>query len=303
MALKVLLVDDQPSARLMAQAILEHAGYEVHACSTGSDGLDALSKYQFDFAFIDVNLPDMSGLDLPGKCTAPWLPPMLGITSMPTANLMSSALAAGMCGLLKKPITREQLTGAMAAARSARAMSARVRFGEQPVDLKVLAEIRATGDEELMRRLVDQAIADARQCIEDLAPIDVRANPDDWRNAVQNLHGVALTVGARRLASTTGDAATLSDDELVTRADELRQEFAKLLEEARAWLDEHGRLLSARERDCLRLAAAGLGTKGIADKLAIAEPTVKFHLNNAAIKLDARGRVQAVAKAVKLGAI
>jgi len=150
---------------------------------------------------------------------------------------------------------------------------------------------------------VDQAIADARQCIEDLAPIDARTNPDDWRNAVQNLHGVALTVGARRLASATADAATLSDNELVTRADELRQEFAKLLEEARAWLDEHGRLLSARERDCLRLAAAGFGTKGIADKLAIAEPTVKFHLNNAATKLDARGRVQAVAKAVKLGAI
>ena len=255
MALKVLLVDDEPSARLMVQAILEHAGYEVHACSTGSDGLDALSKYQFDFAFIDVNLPDMSGLDLPGKCTAPWLPPILGITSMPTANLMSSALAAGMCALLKKPITREQLTGAMAATRSSRVMSARVRFGEQPVDLKVLAEIRATGDGELMQRLVDQAIADAQQCIEDLAPIDAQTNIDSWRNAVQNLHGVALTVGARRLASSTADAATLSDDELITRADELRQEFAKLLEEASACLDEHGRLLSTRERDCLRLAA------------------------------------------------
>ena len=303
MALKVLLVDDQPSARLMVQAILEHAGYEVHACSTGSDGLDAFSRHQFDFAFIDINLPDMSGLDVPSKCTAPWLPPILGITSMPTANLMSSALAAGMCGLLKKPITREQLTGAMAATRSARVMSARVRFGEQPVDLKVLAEIRATGDGELMQRLVDQAIADAQQCIEDLAPIDAQTNIDSWRNAVQNLHGVALTVGARRLASSTADAATLSDEELVTRADELRQEFAKLLEEASACLDEHGRLLSTRERDCLRLAAAGLGTKGIADKLTIAEPTVKFHLNNAAIKLDARGRVQAVAKAVKLGAI
>jgi DNA-binding NarL/FixJ family response regulator len=303
MALKVLLVDDQPSARLMVQAILEHAGYEVHTCSTGSDGIDALSKHQFDFAFIDVNLPDMSGLDVPGKCSAPWLPPILGITSMPTANLMSSALAAGMCGLLKKPITREQLTGAMAATRSTRVMSARVRFGELPVDLKALAEIRTHGDEQLMQRLVDQAIADARLCIEDLAPINVKASTSSWRNAAQNLHGVALTVGARRLASATADAATLSDAELITRADELRQEFAKLLEEARAWLDEHGRLLSARERDCLRLAAAGHGTKGIADKLAIAEPTVKFHLNNAAMKLDARGRVQAVAKAVKLGAI
>jgi len=305
MALKVLLVDDQPSTRLMVQALLEHAGYEVFECSTGGEGLDALSRQRFDFAFIDLNLPDMSGLELPGRCAdLPFrLPPVLGITSMPTANLMSSALTAGMCGLLRKPITREQLAEAMAAARKVRAPTERVRFGDQPIDLKVLSEIRATGDGELIQRFVDQAIADARRCIEDLGQADVRANLEVWRTTVQTLHGVAVTVGARRLASATADTATLSSEQLADRADDLRQDFAKLLEEARIWLEEHVRLLSSRERDCLRLAAAGLGTKGIADKLAIAEPTVKFHLNNAAIKLNARGRVQAVARAVKLGAI
>jgi|KBSMisStaDraftv2_1062788.scaffolds.fasta_scaffold115765_1 DNA-binding NarL/FixJ family response regulator len=305
MALKVLLVDDQPSTRLMVQALLEHAGHEVFECSTGSEGLDALSREHFDFAFIDLNLPDMSGLELPGRCadSAFRLPPVLGITSMPTANLMSSALSAGMCGLLRKPITGQQLADAMAAARKVRAPAERVRFGEQPIDLKVLSEIRATGDEELIQRFFDQAVADARRCVEDLGQPEVRASLENWRTTVQTLHGVAVTVGARRLASATADTATLSSEQLAERADELRQDFAKLLEEARVWLEEHVRLLSPRERDCLRLAATGLGTKGIADKLAIAEPTVKFHLNNAAIKLNARGRVQAVAKAVKLGAI
>jgi two-component system chemotaxis response regulator CheY len=285
MALKVLLVDDQPSTRLMVQALLEHAGYEVFECSTGGEGLDALSREHFDFAFIDINLPDMSGLELPGRCADSCfrLPPILGITSMPTASLMSSALSAGMCGLLRKPITREQLAEAMVAARKVRAPAERVRFGELPIDLKVLSEIRATGDGELIQRFVDQAVADARRCVEDLGQADVRANLENWRTTVQTLHGVAVTVGARRLASATADTATLSNELLAERADV--------------------RLLSSRERDCLRLAAAGFGTKGIADKLAIAEPTVKFHLNNAAIKLNARGRVQAVAKAVKLGAI
>jgi DNA-binding NarL/FixJ family response regulator len=305
MTLKVLLVDDQPSTRLMVQALLEHAGYEVFACSTGSEGLNALSKEHFDFAFIDLNLPDMSGLELPGRCVDASfrMPPVLGITSMPTANLMSSALSSGMCGLLRKPITREQLTEAMAAARKVRAPTERVRFGEQPIDLKVLSEIRATGDEQLIQRLVDQAVADGHRCVEDLGQPEVRANLESWRTTVQTLHGIAVMVGARRLASATADTATFSGEQLAERADDLRQDFAKLLEEARVWLEEHVRLLSSRERDCLRLAAAGLGTKGIADKLAIAEPTVKFHLNNAAIKLNARGRVQAVARAVKLGAI
>jgi DNA-binding NarL/FixJ family response regulator len=305
MALKVLLVDDQPSTRLMVQALLEHAGCEVFACSTGSEGLAALSREHFHFAFVDLNLPDMSGLELPGRCTDSSfrLPPVLGITSMPTANLMSSALSAGMCGLLRKPITREQLAQAMAAARKVCSPTERVRFGEQPIDLKVLAEIRATGDDELIQRFVDQAVADARRCVDDLGQAEIRANLENWRTTVQTLHGVAVTVGARRLASATADTATFSSEQLAERADDLRQDFAKLLDEASAWLAEHVRLLSSRERDCLRLAASGLGTKGIADKLAIAEPTVKFHLNNAAIKLNARGRVQAVARAVKLGAI
>jgi DNA-binding NarL/FixJ family response regulator len=305
MALKVLLVDDQPSTRLMVQALLVHAGHEVFECSTGCEGLDALSKERFDFAFIDLNLPDMSGLELPRRSAdSPFrLPPVLGITSMPTANLMSAALNAGMCGLLRKPITREQLAEAMTAARKVRAPTERVRFGEQPIDLKVLSEIRATGDEELIQRFFDQAVADARRCVEDLGKAATRANLEDWRTTVQTLHGVAVTVGARRLSSATADTATLSSEQLAERMDDLRQDFDKLLDEARLWLEEHFRLLSSRERDCLRLAAAGLGTKGIADKLSIAEPTVKFHLTNAATKLNARGRVQAVAKAVKLGAI
>ncbi len=59
--------------------------------------------------------------------------------------------------------------------------------------------------------------------------------------------------------------------------------------------------LSEREIEVLRLIAAGLSNKEIAEKLFIAEGTAKNHVSNILSKLEARDRAQAVARANELG--
>jgi len=59
--------------------------------------------------------------------------------------------------------------------------------------------------------------------------------------------------------------------------------------------------LSEREIEVLRLIAAGLSNKEIAEKLFIAEGTAKNHVSNILSKLEARDRAQAVARAKELG--
>lgn len=61
--------------------------------------------------------------------------------------------------------------------------------------------------------------------------------------------------------------------------------------------------LTARERDCLRLAAQGLTATAIGERMRIAESTVVFHLNAAERKLGVRTRNHAIARAMALGAI
>jgi LuxR family maltose regulon positive regulatory protein len=61
--------------------------------------------------------------------------------------------------------------------------------------------------------------------------------------------------------------------------------------------------LSERELEVLRLAADGLSNREIADRLCLAESTVKSHLNTIFRKLDAKNRTQAVAQARQLGLI
>jgi DNA-binding NarL/FixJ family response regulator len=60
-------------------------------------------------------------------------------------------------------------------------------------------------------------------------------------------------------------------------------------------------VLSAREREVLRLVADGLPTKQISASLSITERTVKFHVNSILRKLGADNRAQAVALAAQRG--
>jgi DNA-binding CsgD family transcriptional regulator len=64
-----------------------------------------------------------------------------------------------------------------------------------------------------------------------------------------------------------------------------------------------GKPLSARERQCLEMAARGLTTGDIALKLGIAERTAQFHFSNILDKLGVLNRAEAIAKCVKLGLI
>ena len=61
--------------------------------------------------------------------------------------------------------------------------------------------------------------------------------------------------------------------------------------------------LSAREREVLRLVAAGRSNKEIAAELRIAERTVKFHVTSIFDKLGAENRAQAVAVAAERGLV
>jgi DNA-binding NarL/FixJ family response regulator len=65
MPTSVLIVDDHPSFRASARAILEADGFEVVGESAGAlDALEAVHALKPDVVLLDVQLPDMSGFDV-----------------------------------------------------------------------------------------------------------------------------------------------------------------------------------------------------------------------------------------------
>lgn len=62
--MNVLLVEDEPSIADTLIYALKTERFEVHHANTGQQALLAFSQNPFDFAVLDIGLPDMSGLDV-----------------------------------------------------------------------------------------------------------------------------------------------------------------------------------------------------------------------------------------------
>jgi len=60
----ILIIDDELGMRETLSDILEDEGYEVFATETGKDAIEEVRNRFFNVVFIDINLPDISGLDV-----------------------------------------------------------------------------------------------------------------------------------------------------------------------------------------------------------------------------------------------
>ncbi len=64
---RVLIVDDEPLIRQSLARAIRSERIEVKDCSLGTDALKEINTSHYDLCFIDVNLPDLSGIELMKK--------------------------------------------------------------------------------------------------------------------------------------------------------------------------------------------------------------------------------------------
>jgi signal transduction histidine kinase len=115
--LRILLAEDNPVNQKVAIRILERMGYRVDVANNGVEVIHALQKQVYDLIFMDVQMPEMDGLEATQKIrTLTSLPNRPYIIAM-TANAMlgddAICLAAGMDDYLSKPIRIEALSNAI----------------------------------------------------------------------------------------------------------------------------------------------------------------------------------------------
>lgn len=132
LALRVLLVEDNPVNLMVAQRLLQVLGCEVHAVEDGQQALQQLERGGFDAVLMDCQMPVLDGY----AATRQWrayerqhhLPrlPVLAITANAMAGDRERCLAAGMDDYLSKPIDPALLRSCLSrwAGRPAMAMAA-----------------------------------------------------------------------------------------------------------------------------------------------------------------------------------
>jgi PAS domain S-box-containing protein len=124
--LRILLAEDNMVNMIYARRVLERMGHEVVTANSGRTVLEALGRERFDCVLMDIQMPDMDGLEATRRIRAlrsgP-TPSTVSIVAM-TAHAMRGDrerfLAAGMDAYLAKPIDPEQLAGVLAATLAGR---------------------------------------------------------------------------------------------------------------------------------------------------------------------------------------
>jgi len=121
--LRILVVEDNPTNRLVAGKILEGLGAEVASAADGALGVEAVSSDRYDLVLMDIQMPHMDGVEatrrIRGLGGEPAATPIIGLTANAMAHQRASYLDAGMDGVAAKPISPADLVAEIARVLSA----------------------------------------------------------------------------------------------------------------------------------------------------------------------------------------
>ena len=109
---KALVIDDSPANLKLARMSLENAGFDVLEAASGLDGLKLAMRHRPEVIFLDIQMPNMNGVEVLKKIKAT---PLLSTTTVIAVTARSMAgdrenfLSEGFDGYLSKPISINEL--------------------------------------------------------------------------------------------------------------------------------------------------------------------------------------------------
>jgi len=113
-ALNVLLAEDNIVNQKLALLLLERRGHSVTLAGNGQQALEALQKQQFDVCLMDIQMPELNGLETTAAIrarengTSRHLP-IIAMTAHAIKGDREICLRAGMDGYLSKPVRADEL--------------------------------------------------------------------------------------------------------------------------------------------------------------------------------------------------
>jgi len=101
---RILVIDDDKSARLLLERVLSRAGHTVTLVDSGEQGLQLLAQHDYDLIITDKNLPGVDGLEVLrlARQAHPRLQAIV-ITGFPTPETKTSARDLGVFSYVTKP--------------------------------------------------------------------------------------------------------------------------------------------------------------------------------------------------------
>ena len=108
--IKILIIEDSESLSILYQGYLSKEGYEVNAVETGKQALEAITQSIPDILLLDLQLPDMSGMDILKHIDEQQLPcSVVIITAHGSVDIAVETMRLGAYDFLTKPFDANRL--------------------------------------------------------------------------------------------------------------------------------------------------------------------------------------------------
>jgi CheY-like chemotaxis protein/HPt (histidine-containing phosphotransfer) domain-containing protein len=195
--LHVLLAEDNQVNQLLATRIFEKLGYDVTVVSNGREALSAVQAGKFDLVAMDVQMPEMDGLDATTAIRA-WEKtvgvhmPIMAMTAHAMKGDRQRCLAAGMDTYISKPIRIGELENAIAQlispSKPAEAPRPEGTQGDSVIDHAALLA-GVDGNRRLLRELVRLFLADCPPRLAEIKEAVRRGDAEALRRAAHTLKG------------------------------------------------------------------------------------------------------------------
>jgi PAS domain S-box-containing protein len=235
LGLQILVAEDNAVNQRLALLMLEKLGYRGDVVSNGAEALEALERRWYDVVLMDVQMPELDGLEATRRIHERWSserPHIIAVTAGAMNEERERCLAAGMDDYLSKPIRIEELSAALAALRP----DSPEPSPASALDTSALERLQTTLGDEATAEIVETFLAEGPQLFSSLHLAVEHADADGLRRAAHTLKSNAATFGAVALGElcqeleAIGEAGTVAGAwELLARADAEHEQLRSAL--------------------------------------------------------------------------
>ena len=244
--LHVLLAEDNQVNQLLATRIFKKLGHHVTVVSNGREAVSAVQAGQFDLVAMDVQMPEMDGLNATAAIracekAAGTHVPIMAMTAHAMKGDRERCLAAGMDGYTSKPIRIGELehaiTRVVSLSKSAEPPVPEETRGDGFIDRAALLA-GVDGNRRLLRDLVRLFLADYPQGLAEIKEAIRRGDAAALRIAAHTLKGSVGNFAARKAFAAAQLLEIMGRDGDFDKAGEackaLESELAHVTEELRS---------------------------------------------------------------------
>jgi CheY-like chemotaxis protein/HPt (histidine-containing phosphotransfer) domain-containing protein len=201
-ALRILLAKDNAMNQKVALRLLERLGYRADIANNGLEAIDALERKPYDVVLMDVQMPELDGLDATRRICEQWSaesrPHIIAMTANALPEDREACFAAGMNDYVAKPIRAEELAAALKRAKPLSTGDGREN-GDVKLDDSALRNLRDLGGDDFLGEVIDAFLADAPGLLGTLRrSLDGQSN-EELRRAAHTLKSNGATLGAEDL--------------------------------------------------------------------------------------------------------